>query len=284
MNKYYILIIMSLLCAGGILRAQTGFTGNLPLPEAIALKGEAKYYLPETLFDFMNGGAENYLAYGFQQLEVAELGGTDGTSFQLEVYTMQSIDHAFGIYSAEYNPAVTPVAVGTRGYQIEQVIVFFADRYYVKLSTTQATPEAAESLMNLALATDSLLGGERRFPFIFECYYDRDDAFFQYINKSYLGYEFLNRAFVVKGMNSSQPDFFVLAHDTPELALAALKTWMKANKAKGKPVEGNLMIFNDKYQGSVRVKWKGKYLVGSLPPGGEESDSQITRVTDCLVH
>lgn len=52
----------------------------------------------ESLFGYMNGGAELYLEYGFNTLLVSEA-EWEGETFKVEIFDMNGLEEAFGIYS-----------------------------------------------------------------------------------------------------------------------------------------------------------------------------------------
>lgn len=50
------------------------------------------------LWGYMNGGADLYLEYGFEELRVQEI-DVDGTALKIEIYRMHSPENAFGMLS-----------------------------------------------------------------------------------------------------------------------------------------------------------------------------------------
>ncbi len=59
---------------------------------------QERTFTKESLFGYMNGGAELYLEYGFDRLVVSDL-DYNGNTLKVEIYRMPSVDKAFGIYS-----------------------------------------------------------------------------------------------------------------------------------------------------------------------------------------
>ena len=57
-----------------------------------------RQFISESLFGYMNGGAELYLEYGFDTLIVTEMEWGD-ESFKVEIFNMKGEEEAFGIYS-----------------------------------------------------------------------------------------------------------------------------------------------------------------------------------------
>jgi hypothetical protein len=78
--------------------------------------GEIQTFLPKTLFEYINGGADLYLTYDFQELKVAEYSNEKKASVTIEVYRHRTPTHAFGIYSQERLPDANFVDIGTQGY------------------------------------------------------------------------------------------------------------------------------------------------------------------------
>lgn len=63
--------------------------------------GEDAVYNRETLFDYMNGGAELYLAYDFRKVCTRRFAGPGENEIIMDVYDMGSSEEAFGIFSMD---------------------------------------------------------------------------------------------------------------------------------------------------------------------------------------
>lgn len=63
--------------------------------------GKKTKYNPRTLFDYIDGAAELYLAYGFQSLTVRRLEKSGQPPIILELYEMETPEDAFGVFSFE---------------------------------------------------------------------------------------------------------------------------------------------------------------------------------------
>jgi hypothetical protein len=74
-----------------------------PLPGHPKPQAEASFYKPDTLYQYIDGGADVYLLYDFQVLlhQDFKAGAADITA---DVYDMGKPEDAFGIYSAERSP------------------------------------------------------------------------------------------------------------------------------------------------------------------------------------
>ena len=76
------------------------------LPEKLGewvLAGAPKRIDSETIFDYMNGAGELYLAYHFDHLTVAEYRDKGDNSILVEVYRMKDPSDAFGLLSMDWD-------------------------------------------------------------------------------------------------------------------------------------------------------------------------------------
>ena len=123
-------------------------------------QGEPATYDAEGLWELINGAADTFLAYGFEEVTVQRYSQQDVTA-SIAVYDMGTPLDAFGIYRTEA-PAEEPAlqigaeAVVSPPYQG----LLLKDRYYVKAEAyegeiDQATGEALLSAISAALPGDS---------------------------------------------------------------------------------------------------------------------------------
>ncbi|HKV77744.1 MAG TPA: DUF6599 family protein, partial [Candidatus Sulfotelmatobacter sp.] len=132
-----------------------------PLPGHPKPQAEASFYKPDTLYQYIDGGADVYLLYDFQLLlhQDFKAGATD---FTADVYDMGKPEDAFGIYSAERSPKYNYIPVGAEGYHSKGVLNFFQDHYYVKLFGSGASVDA--QLEQFARTLSTRIGGSRTAP------------------------------------------------------------------------------------------------------------------------
>jgi hypothetical protein len=114
------------------------------LPEA------PRPFSPGTLFEYIDGAAENYLSYGFAELLVGDF-KKDGSaaSLTVEIYDMGDDIRAFGIYSSERYPESRFLEIGNQGYLEEGTLNFIVGRFYVKLLCFDCG-EGTEEVLRLA--------------------------------------------------------------------------------------------------------------------------------------
>jgi hypothetical protein len=152
-------------------------------------------FLPENLFEYIDGAAESYLAYDFRELVVAqfEKKGTDA-AMTLEIYDMGSPLNAFGIFGAERYPENKPAGVGDLSYIEGESLNFMAGRCYVKLLGFGLGDATASTLLDFARKVAAAVPDKGVMPsalrfFPREGLVERSE---KYIKKNFMGYEFLH--------------------------------------------------------------------------------------------
>ena len=89
-----------------------------------------RVYNGRQLFDYINGGAEIYLEYGFNQILSQEYEHGEDI-IVVDIFEMDSAKAAFGIYSCNRNHRYPTLDIGDGGLIAEYQAIFRQDRYYV---------------------------------------------------------------------------------------------------------------------------------------------------------
>ncbi|MGE5253889.1 MAG: DUF6599 family protein [Planctomycetaceae bacterium] len=75
--------------------------------------GKESTYTSRTVFDYIDGAAELYLAYGFQGLKVRRFEKPGSPPINLEIYEMASPEDAYGVFSFEYQDEPAGIGQGS---------------------------------------------------------------------------------------------------------------------------------------------------------------------------
>ena len=81
-------------------------------------------FIPKALYEYINGAADLYLMYDFQELKVAEYLNEKKASVIIDVYRHKTPTHAFGIYSQERLSNANFLDIGAQGYIEKNVLNF----------------------------------------------------------------------------------------------------------------------------------------------------------------
>jgi hypothetical protein len=109
--------------------------------------GPDKVFTRQTIFDYMDGGGEIYLAYDFQRLLAREYARPGAPRIVAEVYQMASSSDAYGIFTHDTDGQ--PVSVGQMALYSAGLLRFWKDRVFVRLQAEDETAEVKNALMTL---------------------------------------------------------------------------------------------------------------------------------------
>lgn len=249
---------------------------ELTLPELSGFKKETNYpvYTPDNLWDHINGAADNYLAYGFVNLHVAEYKkGKD--VIKLEVYRHQDNTLAFGVYSSERSPFFRFINLGSQGYNADGSTNFFKGSYYVKIRTYSKKEKTLQAAQSLAQQVANMLPGESVMPVTITQFPDEgkninDEV---YINESVLGHKFLDKAY--RANYEVGPDkfsIFIFDKSSPSEVLETVNAYLQAVKTDPVDEDNGKMAINDGYNGIIFLSWKGNRIVAISGLAKDQSD------------
>lgn len=137
------------------------------LPEASTLEGwriaeGPTSYSPDTLWEYLDGGAPRYLAYGLVRMVHVryQLGDDPLSSITAEVYDMGSELGSFGIYSSIRPPTLTIRPWGAEGYRSRNVAAAWKGVVFVHASADDERPELVKRMEILvSRVCDEAAGG-----------------------------------------------------------------------------------------------------------------------------
>jgi len=113
-------------------------------------QGDDELYDRATLFHYINGAAEVYLRYSFQQVLVREFTHPAEPRISLQLFDMGSSEDAYGIFSFEAEG--DGVGIGQDSEYAMGLLRFWKGRYMVCVQTHRETPQAKETVFALARA------------------------------------------------------------------------------------------------------------------------------------
>ena len=104
------------------------------------LSDSIRVYNPDNLYDYIDGAADAYLSYDFEELLVATYNGTNEKYITVEIYRHKTPTHAFGIYALERPTSDKFYNIGAQGYHEEGILNCLCGQYYIKISSHDKTP------------------------------------------------------------------------------------------------------------------------------------------------
>jgi len=242
--------------------------GLLPELESWSLVNEAQNYFPETLYEYINGAAEIYLAYDFKQLIVGEYTKEKSdVSVTVEIYDMGNEKNAFGIYSAERFQDNTFVSLGTQGYIEEGSLNFLAGNYYVKLLCFECNEQSEEYLELFGQQICTKLEKKGQWPPLLDKFYKEGiiPNSEKFILKNFLGYSFLHDGYIVSYKHQGHEfDCFLIEGNDSTEAQDMLDKYLQTRKREDIHQIPLGFVIKDRYYHNIYLAKKGRYLFGVL--------------------
>jgi len=223
-------------------------------------------YSPETLYEYINGAADLYLSYEFQELNVAEYRDAQKASVTVEIYRHTTPIQAFGIYSQEQLANAKLLEIGAQGYQEPTVLNFVTGPYYVKINGYNTGAEDERTLLAFGRKVEELLGGKTSLPEILSAFPQegRKQHSEKFISKDFLGYSFLHSGFTADYELSGKTfKIFVIEGKDQDDCRGMIENYLKKTGSQGEVAEG-LYRLKDPYHGEVDLLWKGRFIWGIL--------------------
>ncbi|MBN1270734.1 MAG: hypothetical protein JXB26_00550 [Candidatus Aminicenantes bacterium] len=124
--------------------------------------GEDEVYNRETLFDYMNGGAEVYLAFDFRCVFVRKYSGPGENEISLDIYDMGSSSEAFGIFSCDREDE--SIGIGQGSEFGPGLLRFWKDKYFVSVMAMGDEKQAETAMIELAKAVERIIPDEGTEP------------------------------------------------------------------------------------------------------------------------
>lgn len=251
------------------LRASPSDLKAFDFPEVAGWKqsGEIQTFVPKTLFGYINGGADLYLSYDFQELNVGEYSNEKKASIIIEVYHHKTPTHAFGIYSQERLSDANFLDIGSQGYIEANVLNFVAGPYYVKINSFNTGPYDREILIAFAKKVAETLGERGDLPSILSSFPEegKKKNSEKFIGENFLGYSFLHSAFTADyEVSGTKFKLFVIQPvDKTECRNMIQKYSEQTGQTGKKVIEGRYLI-RDPHHGEIELHWQGAYLWGIL--------------------
>ena len=114
-----------------------------------------EFYHRNTLYEYINGGAELYLNYDFKQVIVRRYLGPADAEIILEIYDMGIFSDAFGIFSVERMDE--ELGIGQGSEYGGGLLRFWKSRFFVSIMTTGGEQFAKPAMIKLAQEVDNLI-------------------------------------------------------------------------------------------------------------------------------
>jgi hypothetical protein len=229
--------------------------------------GEIETFIPKTLYEYINGAADLYFSYNFEELKVAEYVNDRKASVIVDVYRHATSTDAFGIYSQERLPNANYLDIGLQGYYEKNALNVLRGSYYVKINSFNTGADDQEILLAFAKKVSANLGEKGALPSILTVFPKEGKVTNseKFISKKFLGYAFLHSAFTADyELADKKFKLFTIENGDPAECRNMIQKYLEqTGKTEAKVAEGRHTI-SDPHHGEIDLYWRGGNIWGIL--------------------
>ncbi len=243
------------------------------------------YYSKSDLYSYIDGAADNFISYGFENLAIGEYKKND-LGIKAEIYTHSGLNNGFGIYSSERYPDYNFLKIGGQAYTSEDILNMTCGKYYVKLFAENKSPEENKELIVMAQKLADRLDKDATLPAALNFFPEENKVVNseQYINQGFLGYEFLSSAFTANyNDNGISFKLFIIENSTNDGAKKMLQSFLSYNNRFDEIAPEKIITVADKYNGNVQIILNGKYILGCLNLNDNESAGKYLKEIEARI-
>ncbi len=119
--------------------------------------GQDRFFDAETLFGYIDGGAEVYRAYNLRQCLARRYIVNGGPSIFLDIFDMGASEDAYGVFTHDLDGE--KVAIGQDGRLRPGWLSFWKDRYFVSIYAEEETQASQNAVIELGRKVADAIGG-----------------------------------------------------------------------------------------------------------------------------
>ena len=159
-------------------------------------------YGRDTLYDYIDGGAELYLSYGFKGVINRTYVKANQPDMVVDIFDMDTSQNAYGVFSHSMETVETTFGQGSQSS--EGLVLFWKGQYYISIMAYPETAESKKALFDLARKIDGAIAEEGPLPAILNLLPQRSLA--KESIRSFHHHAWLNSLYFVADQNILQID------------------------------------------------------------------------------
>ncbi len=182
-------------------------------------------YIGDSLYEYINGGAELYHAYDFIRVLTASYQmGEEEVIY--DIYEFQDPEKSYGLYTMLRPDYIETLDLGVQGFSAGSAVDFVKGQYLVRLTGFTYTDEFAKKLVSFAHAIDGIVEGITDRPQKFNLFLEESklQAGDKIIAESYLGHDFLTHIYSQDYQLDDDTVTLFLSQDPNQAKMAGFKS------------------------------------------------------------
>jgi hypothetical protein len=256
--------------------------------EGWALEGPPTEYVPETLYEYLDGAAERYVSFGVSRLLHVRyrMGEDSPAGVTLDIFDMGSDLGAFGIYRSGLPPGASLRAWGAEGCRFGTVGAAWAGSVYVHAEADDDRPGLIAGLERMVVAVCDRVPGDAALPPTLTLFPENGlvPRSERYVAADLLGHAFLPGGFVADyAVDGGEVRLFFSDLGREEHARDALGRLHAHQVERAETVREEASIgsggfrYRDRFLGRGRMVRFSGYVAGAY---GDVSDDALDRLLD----
>lgn len=251
--------------------------------------GDVTFYVENNLFEYIDGAAEAFFAYGFKlcgTLEYTPISG-ENRYIKVDIYDMDRDIQAFGIYASEIYPDLKMIDIGTNGYIEPPLLNFWQGPYYVKIIASSS--DLIEKNIQFAKYVSEKIPYKVKPPEPLKLLpvEDKVDESERYMLKNVLGYDFLENCVSANyKLGDDVKTLFIMVYENSDSAKERYSRLLKYEEENGsvtnlEDLGSASFIANDRYYKRIMVSYIENLII-VITSISNESDAKtlINRAID----
>ena len=261
---------------GGQLGAATDVRKILPPQSAGGewrLVGNNYSYLPDTLYNYINGAADLFISYGFVALTGGEYcrSSDQRENVTVDIYDMGSTLNAFGVFQSKRDTEARSFTIGAGAFGTEKYLFFYRGQLYIEIQAYVLNSTTSDVVLKMAQHVDRRIGGDSAPPAELR-YLPNDNQVVGseiYITGGILGHGFLDRGLLCDyTIGSERVKAFVAFFPSGVLAVKALdhyKSYLERSGEAWRVIDGlgeSGFASQEPYHKKILVAQQGAFVAG----------------------
>ncbi len=129
----------------------------------LARSSDVHVFIGDSLWEYIDGGAEVYHTYGFLDVATADY-RSDAIELVIDIYRFNTSDGAYGLYSSIRPPVPNNLEIGVEGFITSTSADFVKGQYLCRLTAFAPSQNLAETMRATAEALGNALPGTTEPP------------------------------------------------------------------------------------------------------------------------
>ena len=285
MNRSHLVFVLLLLLTVWSCAQESALRSHLPQPDSARgwrFDIEPKRYLPDDLFEYINGEAELYNDYHFvEMVTAAYIQGDDlNKTYTVDISDLGTPLHAFGLYSRLRSPGLAFAEIGDEAVVSELNTRFHKARYFVQINAGSFEEEVRQEMLKAArIIASSLPTATHPYELTLLPQQDQLPHSLQYYTQGMLGQAAFPAGLMAHyAIAGDTVQAFIVFTPSTEISLPAFKTFAVNLKERGNLIRespGRIEV-ETTYQGRIFALHHLHWIVGVIGHKKSETAELLT--------